>query len=109
MGENEIRQMLLEEIKNYGGALYSVASERYKILPLISTISAALVGLLIQSNILIKHRELAFVALIILLILMPISIFFHLFQLDQTNIYLQKKLKNIGKIDQNNPKINNLP
>lgn len=109
MHENNIRQMNLERVKNYGNALYIVANERYKILPLISTVSAALIGLLIQGNILIKHRELAFIALIILLLLIPISIFVNLFQLDQTNVYLQKKLKNIGKIDQNTPKLNSLP
>lgn len=102
MSENDERQMNLERIKNYASALYIAVVERYKILPLISTISATLVGLLIQSNMLIKTRYLSFISLIILLLLIPISMFTLLYQLDQDRRALTDRITNILNPEPNN-------
>ncbi len=95
MNEEELRQMNLERLRNYSSALYAVIFERYKILPLISTLSAALVGLVIQGTDLVKIKSLAFISFIILLILIPLSIFGILYQLGRDVENLSDKIKNI--------------
>ena len=95
MNENEQRQMNLERSKNYSHALYSAIIERYKILPLISTLSAALVGLVIQGTDLVKINILAFISFITLLILIPLSVFGILYQLGDDIKSLADKIDNI--------------
>lgn len=82
MTEEELKQMNLERLRNYSTALYSAIIERYKVLPLISTLAAALVGLTIQGTELIKIQSLAFISFVILLLLIPLSVFATLYQLE---------------------------
>lgn len=86
----------LERIRNYANALYQVVLERYRILPLISTLSAAFVGLAMQNTALVKTSDLAFIALCILISLIPISIFGILYQLDRDSELLEKKIISIS-------------
>jgi len=95
MTEEELRQMNLERLRNYGNALYAVIFERYKILPLISTLSAALVGLVIQGTDFVKIKSLAFISFIILLILIPLSVFGILYQLGRDAEHLAEKIEGI--------------
>ncbi len=95
MTEEEIRQMNLERLRNYKDALYAVIIERYKILPLISTLSAALVGLIIQGTDFVKIKIVAFISFIALLILIPISVFGILYQLGRDAEHLAEKIENI--------------
>lgn len=95
MTEEELRQMNLERLRNYSSALYAVIFERYKILPLISTLSAALVGLVIQGTDLVKVKALAFISFITLLILIPLSILGILYQLGRDAENLSEKIENI--------------
>ena len=87
--------MNLERLENYKDALYAIILERYKILPLISTLSAALVGLVIQGTDFIKIRSLAFISFITLLILIPLSVFGILYQLGRDAENLGEKIENI--------------
>ena len=95
MTEEETRQMNLERLRNYSNALYTVIIERYKILPLISTLSAALVGLVIQGTDFVKIKSLAFISFIALLILIPLSVFGILYQLGRDAEHLAEKIENI--------------
>lgn len=95
MNEEELRKMNLERLKNYGPVLYAIIFERYKILPLISTLSAALVGLVIQDTDLVKIKVLAFISFVTLLILIPLSIFGILYQLGCDAENLGEKIENI--------------
>jgi len=93
MNDNDLEK--LERIKNYANALYQVILERYRILPLISTLSAAFVGLVIQNTTLVKTADLAFIALCILIALIPISIFGILYQLGRDAEILTIRIRNI--------------
>lgn len=95
MNEEELRKMNLERLRNSGSVLYTIIFERYKILPLISTLSAALVGLVIQGTDLVKIKVLAFISFITLLILIPLSIFGILYQLGCDAKNLGEKIENI--------------
>lgn len=95
MTDDETRQMNLERLRNYSHALYAVIIERYKILPLISTLSAAVVGLIIQSATLVKTADLAFIALFMLIALIPISVFGILYQSGHDIEALATKIKNL--------------
>lgn len=95
MTEEETRQMNLERLRNYSNALYTVIIERYKILPLISTLSAALVGLVVQGTDFVKIKSLAFISFVTLLLLIPISVFGILYQLGRDAEYLAEKIENI--------------
>lgn len=96
MTDDEIRQMnMMERLKNYSNALYLVIIERYKVLPLISTLSAALVGLSIQSTTLVKTADLALIALLMLIALIPISVFGILYQLGRDAEVLATRIKNL--------------
>lgn len=95
MTEEELRQMNLERLKNYKDALYVVILERYKILPFISTLSAALVGLVIQGTDFVKIKSIAFISFVFLLILIPISVFGILYQLGRDAEHLAGKIENI--------------
>ena len=95
MTEEELRQMNLERLRNYSGAMYSAIIERYRVLPLISTLSAALVSLTIQSTELIKIQSLAFIAFVILLLLIPLSVFATLYQSGRDIESLADRIKNI--------------
>lgn len=97
MTDEEIKQMNLERLRNYGNALYLVIIERYRVLPLISTLSAALVGLTIQSTELIKIQTLALISFIILLLLIPLSVFTTLYQLGRDVENLADRIKNISQ------------
>jgi len=95
MTEEELRQMNLERLKNYKDVLYAAILERYKILPLISTLSAALVGLVIQGTDFVKIKSLAFISFVTLLILIPLSVFGILYQLGRDIENLAEKIENI--------------
>jgi len=95
MTEEEQRQMNLERLRNYKDALYAVILERYKILPLISTLSAALVGLVIQGTDFVKIKSIAFISFIILLVLIPLSMFGILYQLGRDAEHLTEKIEGI--------------
>lgn len=95
MTEEELRQMNLERLGNYSHALYAVILERYKVLPLISTLSAVLVGLIIQGTDLVKIKILAFISFVILLVLIPLSVFGILYQLERDIKNLANKIENI--------------
>ena len=97
MNDNDLEK--LERIKNYANALYQVILERYRILPLIGTLSAAFVGLVIQNTTLVKTTDLAFIALCILIALIPISIFGILYQLGRDAENLGEKIENILEED----------
>jgi len=91
------QEMDLERLKNYSNALYLVIIERYKVLPLISTLSAALVGLAIQNTNIIKTGDLATIALFILIALIPISVFGILYQLERDIEHLAEKIETISE------------
>lgn len=101
MIEQEEKQMQLKRIENYSHALYLVVIERYKVLPLISTLSAALVGLVIQNTELIKIRSLALISLIILLILIPLSVFAILYQLESDIKNIADRIENVSQPGKN--------
>lgn len=86
---------LLERLRNYKDALYTVIIERYKILPLISTLSAVLIGLIIQGTDFVKIKNVAFISFIILLTLIPLSVFGILYQLGRDTERLSKKIEDI--------------
>ncbi len=95
MTDDETQKMNIERLRNYSNALYSAVTERYKILPLISTLSAALVGLVIQHTELVKTQTLVFISLIIFLILIPLSVFVALYQSGQDIEILADRIENI--------------
>ena len=97
MTEEKIQQMNLKRVDNYGSLLYSIILERYKVLPLISTLSSVLIGLVIQGTDLVKVQSLAFISFIIFLILIPLSVFAILYQLSKDFAQIVNRLENIRK------------
>jgi hypothetical protein len=95
MTDEELRQMNIERLRNYGSALYNVIIERYKVLPTISTISSALAVFIFQGTTLIQTRILAHISLVILLILIPLSIFGTLYQLGKDADHVAENIKNL--------------
>lgn len=95
MTEDEIRQVNMKRLENYSNALYLVIVERYKVLPLISTLSAALVSLALQGTTLVKTTDLAIIALFMLIALIPVSLFGILYQLGRDAEVLATRIKNI--------------
>ena len=87
--------MNMKRLENYSNALYLAIIERYKVLPLISTLSAALVGLAMQSTTLVKTADLATIALFMLIALIPISVFGILYQLGRDVEHLAEKIETI--------------
>ena len=106
--KKELRQMNLERLKNYKDVFYLVILERYKILPLISTLSAALVGLIMQGTDFVKIKSLALISFIVLLILIPLSVFGILYQLERDAERLKKKIENILEPEKSSPETSNL-
>lgn len=107
MNDDKIQKMNVERLQNYSDALYKVIFERYKIFPQISTLSSALIVLVMQATDLVKTKSLALVSLIILLSLIPISLFSILSQLGENANVLSERIENILQSSINSSKINN--
>lgn len=107
MDENKLKEMNLERLRNYSNALYQVIFERYRVLPLISTLSSALVGLTIQNSELIKVQFLAFISFVTFLILIPLSVYATLYQLGKDTEHLSNKIENVCQRTENQTKNTN--
>lgn len=106
MNENK-QQTNIERLKNYSDALYRVILERYKILLQISTLSVALVGLVTQATNLVKVKNLALISFIILLALIPLSVFGILYQLGCDAKILSERIESISQPTKNQTETNN--
>lgn len=90
---NRKSELELQRLLSLNELLGSVILERYKVLPLISTLSAALTGFIILNSQSVQIKWLALAAFIIMLLLMPLSVALLLHRLEQDAAHIANKMK----------------
>ncbi|XOB46618.1 MAG: hypothetical protein ACKKMV_00325 [Candidatus Nealsonbacteria bacterium] len=103
----EKNKLEIESIKTRGDLLFKIIFERYKILPLISTLSVALLVLSTINERLIKNFLFFKASLIMLILLIPASVFVFLTSLKKEEETIARRIEEIGKqIENPSPKLN---